>query len=488
MKTVVSILLPFFYAAAAPAGIDALIEAARAAPPEFASDALIRIAATGQVDRARKLELLEQAFQRAAGAEQPFKRRAAFSPPNSRAGHWNRVYGQDLDGLSLRLRVVAAMLPLDGRKARDFFLQIPPVRPPRVKCEEFLVYDVDRFYELLGDVARQTFSEKEVQEGQPLRLLARYAAAIASPVEIAPMARTIAAANLKDAEFEKLIASFAAALGKIAGDDRSFAYAYTAGRAIESLVGEMNRRELSPLPLIERYRLYLVTNLSAARCADDDLVTGSATSFGLVSPEQQANQQAADFAGFFNSRLRMPPLQPIAEQESTPASMEGVASGLRLCQDEGCRAMAGQYRRLVLKDSGTPYPPSERNTAEWQARLRAFLEAVNQWKPDAGTPAAEYFEERCQAYSDLLNIADGSNRELVVHSLLDFAGSNPLQTTNRLEWFLPLNGLIGRLSLDPMGWEKLAAEVRQSKNPVIALYAALEAAAPRTPDRILPLL
>jgi len=38
------------------------------------------------------------------------------------------------------------------------------------------------------------------------------------------VARMLAAASVKDADFQALVASFAEALGKISGDDRSFAY------------------------------------------------------------------------------------------------------------------------------------------------------------------------------------------------------------------------------------------------------------------------
>ena len=57
-----------------------------------------------------------------------------------------------------------------------------------------------------------------------------------------------------------------------------------------------------------------------------------------------------------------------------------------------------------------------------------------------------------------------------------------------MEWFLPVNALMGRVGLDPAGLGKFAGELRQSSDPVIALYASLEAVAPRPPDRILALL
>jgi len=77
---------------------------------------------------------------------------------------------------------------------------------------------------------------------------------------------------------------------------------------------------------------------------------------------------------------------------------------------------------------------------------------------------------------------------MVLRALLDFTGRNTLQIKNRVEWFLPVNGLIGRAGLDPAGLGGLIESLRKSDDPVIALFANLEAVAPRTPDRVLPLL
>jgi hypothetical protein len=42
--------------------------------------------------------------------------------------------------------------------------------------------------------------------------------------------------------------------------------------------------------------------------------------------------------------------------------------------------------------------------------------------------------------------------------------------------------------MDPLGMRLLADELGKVDDPIMALYANLETVAPRTPDRILPLL
>jgi hypothetical protein len=473
--------------AAGPGDLDVLVAAARSAPAEFSSDALIRIAALDQIEKDRRIELLEQAFQHAAGAQQPYKRHATPLRTDGSVGYWNRVYSQDLDGLSLRVRAVESMLPLDKAKARELFLQIPPPNTPRLTCEESQVYDVGRFYEVLGKLA-EAFAGKEGEADEPFKLFQRYSGAFTSPVQASPLAHALAAAKVTDDDFRTLTSSFGAALGKVSGDDRSFVYSVSLGKEIQTLVEESKRRHVSPLPLLEGYRLYLVVNLSANRCADDDLMQGGKPSFGVFST-QPAEEPTGDFVTFFNDKLRMPPLQPIQEQEATPARLEGVATGLRICQDAECRAIVDQIRGLLMSPGGSPYLPAEREKPEWQARLRAVLAALSDWKESDKTTPAEYFREKCAAFGDLLTLAlNGSNREPVLHAILDFVNGNRFQTANRVEWFLPVNALIGRVGLDPLGLGKFAADLRKSSDPVIALYANLEALAPRAPDRILALL
>ena len=491
MKTLAVMLLPMLSVAAGPPAIDALLDAARAAPAEFAADATIRIAALDQLEKARRVELLEQAFRSAAGAQQPYKRHATFVRGGSPSAFLNRAYGQDLDAMSLRLRAIQALLPLDARKARDLFQQTPSPNTPRLKCDDFLIYDVGRFYETLGSVASQSFTPQEVQAGEPFRLIARFAGNLTSPVQVAPVAQLLAATSVKDADFRTLVNSFAQALGKVSGDDRSFTYSITAGKQILALVEESKRRQLSPLPLIEAYRLYLVNNLSAARCADANSMLSGASSLGFTGG-QAIDQQAQDAVGFFNQSLRMAPLQPIPEEEATPSRLEGLAAGLRTCEDAPCRAIAEQYRGLIFGESGSVYTPEQRYTPAWRSKVRDFLTALSRWQEGAAgerSAAADHFRMESAAYSDLLNLVfNGPDRDLVLRSMLDYLKQNRFQQENRMEWFLPVNALIGRMAMDPGGMERIASELGKLEDPTITLYANLETVAPRAPDRILPLL
>ena len=486
------VLLPLLCAAAEPASdFDALIDAARGAPAEFASDALVRIAAAERLGKERRSELLEDAFNRAAGAQEPFKRRVGVGGQASPAGFRGRAFQQDLDSLSLRLRSVDALLPIAPAAARRLFLQIPPLQLPAVTCEDALVYDADHFYQTLGRIVPGTFSPKEIREAEPLHVLLRYATSVGSPVQVAPVARLLASLTLKNEDLQALATAFAGALRETALDPRSFDASRAAGPAVRELAEACQRHDVSPLPLLEAYRLYLVKQSSGTRCADG-LSTGAAQAFGFPSSSASSTtlaQRPGDPLDFFNEQLRVDPLQPIRPEEVSSAKTEGRAAGLSSCEDPTCGSLAEQYRALVLGPGGIAYSAEQQASPEWQNQFKQHLDALGEWTDSAGVPAAAQFREKCAFYSDLFNLAPlGKGREQVFRAMLDFLVRNSQRAPSRIEWFLPVNTLLGRVTLDPLGMGRSLDQLLRAEDPVVALYALLERALPRTPDLIVPLL
>lgn len=487
MKTLAAFfLIPFCAAAAAnPADVESLVTAARALPPEFAAEALIRLSGVDALPAARRVEILQEAFQKAGQAQLPYQLRSALMGLPAAAAFLSKVNRQELDALDLRARAIQAMLPLDAARARKLLQSLPSPKIEPLKCDDFMVPDVDRFYQALG-AAVHSFPDTEKRSGAAARFLMPFTA-VTSAVEVGPMAAVLADSGVDDAGLTALLKSYGAAIARIKGDDRAFSASYVAGTRMETLVAECKRRKVSPLPLLEGYRQYLVANLSGPRCADDDRMQG-----GLVlasSTDAAAANQAIDVASFFNQKLRVDPLQPISEGESTPSRLEGAATGLRTCVDEQCGAVTQKFRELVFGAQGMPVPPSDRETQEWRDRLRDLLTRVEAWQPGDRTSPAEHFREKVLLYNDLLSVApSGDSRDGVLRSELQFLLKNRDVAANRAEWFLPLNVMLARATLDPAGYGAFRAEMQKSDDPVVSLYARLEAVAPRPVDRVMPLL
>ncbi len=475
---ILAALLPLACFAATPplAEIETAIDMARGAPGEFAADGLLRIAALDRLAPPLRVRLLEEAFGRAAEAQQPFKRRSAMVSLSANAGFLEHAFGQDLDALSLRVRAVQAMLPLDAAQARRLFSDIPPLDLPLVSCEDFLVFDVDRYYDALAEVTQRAFTSKEVHDGAAYQFLLQRIAVVASPAQIAPAIRAILSAGLGDAVFPGAVAALTAALQRTVGDDRSFTYYLPdIGQQVLALIEECRRRGTSPLPIVEAYRLYLIANFSAPRCADDDLSQGSGTT--------------ADAIRFFNQSVRLAPLQPIEASEAAPSARVGAAGGLRSCESAECRALSQLYRALVFNAGGTAIPSAARETVEWQEQAREFLASLADWQDAPGPEAAPQFREKCALYEGLIGLMpDGPSRELALRAMLDYLQRSRSQSIGRIEWLLPVSALIGRIGLDPLAFGRVTDDVRRSRDAVIALYAELEKVAPRTASAILLLM
>jgi hypothetical protein len=426
-----------------------LADRARALPAEFAADALLRIAAAGGTDAVWRRQAVEDAFQLAAGAQQPFARHDW----NGRLGSpFDKAYAQGLDACTLQCRAVDAMLELDFKKARELFSSLPSPRIAPLSCSDRLVYDVSVFYATAGELATRAFSAKEVAAEAPFHLLERYAADLSSPVQIAPIARMLAAASLKNGQFETLVDSFAAGLQQLSGDERSFAATVAGesdGTAIAALAAECTRRRVSAQPLLDAWRAYLVHNLKGARCAD-------------INVE------------------RLPAvLPPISADEAKPSSVDGQATPAGQCQSPECRQLAAQFSALLMGPDAHTLSAEQKSTAEWKAKLRQFLEAAADWRDS--DDASECFQFKSHFYSELLHTApNGPDRDLLLGALLNWAQNNAYQRDHRVEWFYPVNVLIVRAFSE--------RALQESSDPVISLYAQLEQILPRPVTSLFGLL
>lgn len=480
MKTPALCLLPLFLlGAAGPFDPDAVATLARQAPAEFAADAMIRLASSERMAPRARVGLLAEAFNRAADAQRSLPLRASITRLGGTGGFLDRAYQQDLDALSLRLRAIEPMLTLDRAKAKKLFLTIARPEVPRVRCEEIVVYDVGRYYEVLGAVAK-------LGRHDAAKLLKDRVGGLTSPAQVAPVARLLQQAALKDSALQTFTLSLAASLREIHGDDRSFTYfAGATGPAIRDLAEELKNRHLSPLPLLEAYRLYLVHHLAGDRCADDDLMNNGPPSVSLITgrPNDLLGWGAA---AFFAEKMLMPPLKPLSEQETTPHTLEGFAAGLRSCQDLPCQAVNLRLRELAFAPDGQPLLESQHDTDAWRTRLEGVLSAMEHWQPGSGQ-ADQVFREKTWVYNNLFSMSPGPSHQRVLRAWLAYLKQSRSTVSDRAQWLLPVSALVGRVALDPANG-RLTAELRRQDDPVIVLYTQLEAVQPRSTEKILALL
>jgi hypothetical protein len=487
-------LLLLAAAATLPKPFVELVDRARSVPPEFGADALLRMAESEAVtDTAAKRELIEEAFRLAGAAQEPMKRRGIR--PGSADSHVNflaRAYAQDLDTLSLQSRAVADMLRIDKRKARDLFARIAPPRVPKLACADLLVYDVSAYFEAAGEIAKTAFTPKERAAQDHAKFLAGFAGRISSAAEVGPMARAIAAAGFTPEPLQMLLTVFTASLQTLAADDRSFSFTASGEGAmmadIAALVSAAKGQQVSSVALVEGVRGYLVRHLTATRCFDNSGMT-----IGLAIGNQNPAEQPGAVA-YFNGRIRAEvypadsKIEPLGGEEIRANGLEDpVPPQETSWHGQESRDLADRFNGLLFNPAGTAWPGEYKNGAEWLAKLREYLGALGDWRPGDVGPA-EYFYRKCYLLSSLVNVApNGPPRERVLRAYVDFLRQNTYQQTSRIEWFLPVNTLLVRVTMDP-SLAALAEELRHAGDPVMAMYAQLDKTVPRSPAKVMGLL
>lgn len=452
-----------------PAHLQALVDAARALPAEYHADVLLRLAATtAAADPAWKLELLEEAFAVAPNVLNPYKlRSAAQTPRNTREWLLGQAFNLDVDTLSLQCRAVRGMLALDARRAREMFARIPQPAPPQPGCESALIPDLRQFYETLQLVA-----------GTDASLIGERIRTISSPAELAPAAALVRSAKLSPDDRLALITAYADRLAVFARDSESLGSAARDPELASQPVAlaEAARREgIAVDGLMRAYRGFLAAYLSSTRC------------------EEPAGSLAASWLEQFNERLRLPgylvstELPPIPPEDIHPQTVR-PAPETKLYDSPEARELDSRLRRLRTLGDSVPL-----RQEDWRAEAQHILGALEQWTAqDDDIPV--HFHEKAGFYFELLETAPaGPAAARIAASCVAFFANHPVAKAQPIEYLFELQRL---LSLARQGdtapraagpfetierpggsGAALASELANPRDPVIALYTALEHAA-----------
>src|SRR5205823_7143965 len=127
-----------------------------------------------------------------------------------------------------------------------------------------------------------------------------------------------------------------------------------AGKEIETLVEQCKRRKMPSVLLIDAYRTYLVNHLTAARCADSEMLQVKPAASGPAD-SQGGEAAPGDAANFFNQKLLAPPLQPLQESDVTPSRVEGRSAEPGGCEDAVCKALVERARAMGFNTAGLAY-------------------------------------------------------------------------------------------------------------------------------------
>lgn len=449
--------------------IQNLIYDAHVAPPEFAADLLIRIVESALVaDQGKKVELLEEAFRRAADTQQKFRREYIGGNVDTQPGYLSYAFDLRMDSLSLRSRAVKAMLPLDAKKARDLFSEISPkLELETLNCSDRLVYNVSEFYETLEKIIQSSFTTKEKRQNLHIYFVTPYLESMISPVQVEPLLKLILDMKASDSQLAALAFSYAKALKTVSGDDRSYSFSISRGDLIKSIGKLLEVSEGSGLKqqLLESLRTYLVRHLTSDRCANS---TRRAQPASLPSYVLYANDKF-----LINN--------PISENDIKPTSIKEISPVRAYWQSPEAKQLLKKIRRLRYGSGDNPLTNSEKDSSEWQLELSTFLNELSIWSGDKEESQANYFHQKSVLYGTLLELVPkGLAYNLVLQDYIRFLRENSARLNSRIEWFWHVNSLLKKVqSADRNRRTKQLEFLTDSGDAILRLYASFELLKPQ---------
>lgn len=452
---------------------EAIVADARAAPPEFGADALIRLAQSSKVaDASLKRELLEEAFRLAADAQQPLRRRSVVGNVDTRAGYLSYGFDLGLDALSLRCRIVKAMLSLDRQRARELLAEIQPNPGLEVlACEDPLVYDVSALYETVGEVARGAFSAEEIRQREHVRLVEPYVAGVRRVAQVGPAARMLVSFKLPAADLLPLVQSFASALKSVPPDARSFAASFYRDylqHVIPELLKECDVKGVGKDALLEAFRAFLLAQVAGVQCEDNRAFVAR-----LSEPPDLA---------FINAKLVKP---AISVEELRPRSFEGPAKSYEFWQTAQARKFLLDFKHLRFGGGERQLTAEETANTEWRRELADYLAALSDWEGSSEPASQDYINEKSVLFSGLLELStEPEAREKVLADYVAFLREPDLRRESRIEWFQHVKRLHEwARSQDEATRAALLEAFANSDVVTLRLYSKLEAFDPVPPIR-----
>ena len=427
--------------------------------PDFAADALIRIASSPKiVDPEWRRDLLDQAFIRAYGVREPYRRQSTIPiPPDSRQGAEQLAFTTSLTRVSLQVRAAQLMAFSDPAHARELFEWIDLDLVPAT-CGDPLVPSVDEYYSALTLLARTTFGD---DRAEALRFLSLYLWRAHLPSEIPALARALERFRPRPDEAPFLEGVFRWVLIGGSSDARGFS---SAALDIVSRTAALHQayRALGAgsVRVLDHLRPYLVAQLNAPRCSDSVAELQTPATFNAAIQRVTDDEEAT-------------PIDPDAVR---PSRMLGVARIDRYWQTPEARRLHDDALRL-RGTSQRPVSEAVRRTTEWRNEADRLLTEVEQWTGRREPEERDYFYQKSMLLEGLVDLMlPGPARTRAIHVFVEFMRRADADRAYRALWFAFLNRLFETARAG--GRAAILGALLDSHHPVLSFYARLARVVP----------
>ena len=435
--------------------IQNLVIDASGAPPEFEADALLRIANSSAVDGAWRRELVDSAFLRAYGAQEPYRRSSIGVPADSRQGAMVTAFDTRLTQVSLQVRAVQMMAAIDAVHARELFQWIVP-GVAATSCEDVLVPAVGEYYTALSVLARTTFSADDRAEA--IRFLEYFLWRAHLPSEMPAVAQAIQRFHptVTEAAYFEMLLRFILEGG--IRDPRGFSVAVldviTRVNELEDADVEIGVFGRSPSHWL---RDYLRKYLTDTRCADSVTEPVAVSGFN---------------ARIVHTEVVKEGVSPLTGDDVRASRLVNGARIDFLWQTPDSHRLQQEYLRL-RGNGKDPIPERQRRTQAWREQAERFVMDLDRWNGGREAAERDYFYEKGVLFTEILALMPpASARTRGLRAFIDFVRHADMDRNRRALWFVFANRLLEfahdadrDLVLDAM---------ESSGHPTLSLYARLE--------------
>ena len=414
--------------------VDNLIILGQSAPPEVAGDLLLTVASSPLIaDKARKIQLIEQAFRSAAQAREPVRRRSWSRQVDTRSGLKQMAYDLKLDKLSMESESVLRMIQFDHARARTMFESIEPPSIKPLTCEDSLGYDLDSYYQAMMSVAENCFNDNEKKAGAHIPFLSDRLENVKSIPQLSAAAKMLFNARLSPEELSLLVNVLTKAMGRVSVDARSFAFAIDRGETLvytlHRLIFKMRQLDIPARDFSSAVRSFLIKQMSGEVCTDVSWLDQ-----GKVALPRQIVEINNEFTS------------PITVDDIHPTNVGPKGVDVIYWTTPKAEALLQAARQLRFGGTEKALSREERESEEWRRKLLDFLDLLADWSPESEASPEDYFQEKCILYGVLVDLCpDDAQRDVILRAYGTYLKERSGEYKGRIEWIVPLKDYLRRL-------------------------------------------
>lgn len=338
-------------------------------------------------------------------------------------------------------------------------------------CKEGFIFPVvDKFYETLGAVLNQAFTEKEKEQNAHIYYALPYIESLSSPAQIVPTIKMILSLKPNQTQLSILGGAFTRALKNVASDDHSFRESMMGNKATLQIINLRKAYQNKGLPdqeITDAFRSYLLKQLNGTRCSD-----------GL----KLNNQTPSDskyllpvYIEYANENLLTE--NPITAEQIDPLKVENAEDSPDYYPDLGEETLLRKYQKLRFNSEGKEVSESEKNQDEWRLGFSQLLNDIVSWQPKDNTSDRDFFHQKCAFFQSMLEIAPKEELELqenIFNQYLYFVASSQMQREHPAEWLMQAQRLLNLVAASSAKLKTRRQEaVEKTNNSTLNLYLKL---------------